>query len=210
MLIGSHITFASPLMMWRRRVEAQSMPFKRDNNMTYFCQYNVEPSFVSTIDNPVTFAEQLILLVQVHDPNVDKVDVPSAQTFHTKERKTTVTAADLSERWFIGLKQAEKTICATTQRLLRSAILPLIRRYRADRTYERLRFRGIIYTDTMHGHYKSLDGNWYMQVFATEDFFAAAYPMEAKSMAGDALKEFITDFGVPDKIVMDGAAEQTG
>ena len=29
-------------------------------------------------------------------------------------------------------------------------------------------------------------------------------------MAGDALKEFITDFGVPDKIVMDGAAEQTG
>ena len=29
-------------------------------------------------------------------------------------------------------------------------------------------------------------------------------------MAGDALKEFITDFGVPHKIVMDGAAEQTG
>ena len=62
----------------------------------------------------------------------------------------------------------------------------------------------------MHGHYKSLDGNRYAQVFATEDFFAAAYPMEAKSMAGDALKEFITDFGVPDKIVMDGAAGQTG
>ena len=29
-------------------------------------------------------------------------------------------------------------------------------------------------------------------------------------MAGGALKEFITDFGVPDKIMMDGAAEQTG
>ena len=62
----------------------------------------------------------------------------------------------------------------------------------------------------MHGHYKSLDWNVYAQIFATEDFFAAAYPMEAKSMAGDALKEFITDFGVPDKIVMDGAAEQMG
>ena len=49
-----------------------------------------------------------------------------------------------------------------------------------------------------------------MQVFATEDFFAAAYPMEAKSMTGDALKKFITDFGVPDMIVMDGAAEQMG
>ena len=27
----------------------------------------------------------------------------------------TVTAADLSERWFIGLAQAEKTIWSTTQ-----------------------------------------------------------------------------------------------
>ena len=81
-------------------------------------QYNVEPSFVGPIDDLVTFAERLISSVQVHDPNMDKVDVPSAQTFHTKERKTTVTAADLSERWFIGLKQAEKTIGATTQRLL--------------------------------------------------------------------------------------------
>ena len=80
----------------------------------------------------------------------------------------------------------------------------------ADRMYERLRFRGVIYTDTMHGHFKSLDGNQYVQVFATDDFFAAAYPMESKSMTGDALKEFITNFGVPNKIVMDGAAEQTG
>ena len=56
--------------------------------------------------------------------------------------------------------------------------------------YERPRFRGVVYTDMMHGHFKSLDGNLYAQVFATEDFFAAAYPMESKSMAGDALKEF--------------------
>ena len=67
-----------------------------------------------------------------------------------------------------------------------------------------------MYTDTMHGHFKSLDGNRYGQVFATEDFFAAAYPMEAESMAGDALKEFITDFGVPEKTVMEGAAERMG
>ena len=49
-----------------------------------------------------------------------------------------------------------------------------------------------------------------MQAFATEDFFADEYPMEAKSIAGDALKEFITDFGVPDKIMIDGAAQQMG
>ena len=34
--------------------------------------------------------------------------------------------------------------------------------------------------------------------------------MESKALAGDALKEFITDYGVPDKIIMDGAGEQTG
>ena len=173
-------------------------------------QYCVEQSFVGTIVDPATFAERLISSVQVHDPNMDNADVSSAQTFHTKERKTTVTASDLSERWFIGLAQAEKTIRATTQRLLRSAILPLVRMYRADRMYERPRFRGTVYTDTMNGDFKSLDGNQYAQVFATEDFFAAAYPMEAKTMVGDALKEFITDFRVPDKIMMDGAAEQTG
>ena len=75
--------------------------------------------------------------------------------------------------------------------------------------YDHPRLRGVIYTDTMHGHFKSLDGNKYAQIFATEDYFAAAYPMESKSLAGDALKEFITDYGVPDKIIMDGAGEQT-
>ena len=34
--------------------------------------------------------------------------------------------------------------------------------------------------------------------------------MESKSLAGDALKEFFTDYGVPDKIIMDGTGEQTG
>ena len=71
----------------------------------------------------------------------------------------------------------------------------LARRYRADRMYGRPRLRGVVYTDTMHGHFKSLDGNKYAQIFTTEDYFAAAYPMESKALAGDALKEFITDYG---------------
>ena len=139
-----------------------------------------------------------------------KEDVPSSKTFHTSERKSTVSALDLSERWFIGLKQATQTIKSTSQQLLRSVILPLARRYRADRMYERPRLCCVVYTDTMHGHFKSLDGNKYAQIFATEDYFAAAYPMESKALAGDALKEFITDYGVPDKIIMDGAGQQTG
>ena len=61
----------------------------------------------------------------------------------------------------------------------------------------------------MHGHFKSLDGNKYAQIFTTEDYFAVAYPMESKALAGDALKELITDYSVHDKIIMDGAGEQT-
>ena len=90
------------------------------------------------------------------------------------------------------------------------AILPLARRYRADRMFIRPRIRDTIYTDTMNSCYKSLDGNKHAQVFANESFFATAYPMEHKSSAGQALKQFISDFGIPDKLVCDGAAEQVG
>ena len=120
MLFGILITFG----FLSRDVEQESkstistIKIRQQYNINNFCHYNAEPSFISTIDNPVTFAEWLISSVQVHDQNMDKVDMPSTQTFHTKERKMTTTATDLSERWFIGLKQAEKTIRATTQRLL--------------------------------------------------------------------------------------------
>ena len=172
--------------------------------------YNVEPGLQGTVDDPAAFSIRLISAVQIHDPMQLEEDVPSSKTFHTSERKSTVSPLDLSKRWFIGLKQATQTIKSTSQRLLRSAILPLARRYRADRMYERPWLRGVIYTDTMHGHFKSLDRNKHAQIFATEDYFAAAYPMESKALAGDALKEFITDYGVPDKIIMDGVGEQTG
>ena len=75
--------------------------------------------------------------------------------------------------------------------------------------YKRPRIRGTIYTDTMDGQHKSLDGNKYAQVFATDFHFSAVYPMESKGLAGDALKQFIADFGVPDQIICDGSKEQT-
>ena len=62
----------------------------------------------------------------------------------------------------------------------------------------------------MGGRYKSLDGNKYAQVFANESFFSMAYPMQSKSSAGQGLEQFIAGYGVPDKIICDGSAEQTG
>ena len=113
-----HVQFPSHDVEEESKSTISAIQTQQQYDICNFCQYNVELSFVSTIDDPVMLAERLILSVQVHNQNMDKVDVPSAQTFHTKERKTTVTTTDLSERWFIGLKQAKKTIYATMQRLL--------------------------------------------------------------------------------------------
>ena len=93
---------------------------------------------------------------------------------------------------------------------MHSATLPLAQWYRVDMMFIRPRICGTIYTDTMNGCYKSLDGNKHAQIFANESFFATTYPMEHKSSTGQALKQFISDFGIPYKLVCDGAAEQVG
>ena len=43
-----------------------------------------------------------------------------------------------------------------------------------------------------------------------DSFFAVSYPMEKKSSAGQALKQFIAEFGIPDRIICDGSGEQMG
>jgi hypothetical protein len=76
--------------------------------------------------------------------------------------------------------------------------------------FERPLLRGQFYTDTMDARNKSLDGNRYAQVFANQDFFAMAYPMEHKSSAGEGLQQFVHDLGRPEKLTFDGSAEQCG
>jgi hypothetical protein len=76
--------------------------------------------------------------------------------------------------------------------------------------FERPLLRGHYYCDTMDGRHKSLDGNKYTQVFASKDFFAVAYPMESKSGAEDALRQFVHDFGRPERLTSDGSREQIG
>ena len=138
------------------------------------------------------------------------LDVPSARTFQSKEHHSAITPSNLSERWYIGLGQAAQMLKVTTQWLMCSTILPLAQQYRVDRMFIRPCIHGTIYTDTMNGRYKSLDGTKQAQIFANEWFFATTYPMEHKSSAGQALKQFIFDVGIPDKLVCDGAAKQVG
>jgi hypothetical protein len=139
------------------------------------------------------------------------VDVPGARTFVSNKHHSQVTSEQLSERWNIGLTQAKNTLQVTTQRGIRSAILPLSRRYRTDRMYNQRRLRNQkFYTDTLFGKCKSITNNTCAQIFANESYFVKAFPMEKKSMAGLALRQFIRDYGAPEQLTSDEGAEQTG
>ena len=149
------------------------------------------------------------LLQRDESINSGKTDVPNPNTFISNDRHCDVTAQDISDRWSISLKAATNTLKKTTQRFLRSAVLPLSRRYRTDMMFERKTLRGSWSTDTMDGRCKSLDGNKYAQVFANKAYFSRIYPMDSKKKAGNALRLFCQEFGVPEKLTFDGSKEQT-
>ena len=146
------------------------------------------------------------------DTSIDpgKSDVPLMNTFHSSERHSDVAPHSLSERWGISLVTATKTLKQTTQKFLRSAVLPLSRRYRADRVFTRKTLAGVWSTDTMDGRCKSLAGNRYAQVFANKGYFSRVYPMDSKGKAGNALRLFCQEFGVPEDLTFDGSKEQNG
>jgi hypothetical protein len=62
----------------------------------------------------------------------------------------------------------------------------------------------------MDGSCKSLKGNKYAQFMANKDFFAVAYPLYSKACAGDALRQFVNEYGRPEKLTYDGSQEQNG
>jgi hypothetical protein len=188
-----------------------------------------DDDYVFVTLSPDEFAAQIISSVKIDEISVEHIpvestrvvisdsrvgnvldDVPLRRTFVSDQRHTAVTAAELSERWCIGLTQATNTIKISTQQGVRSATLPLSRRYKADRIFERPLLRGQFYTDTVDGRCKSMDGNSYAQVFATKDLFVAGYPVESKSLAGEGLRQFIHDYGRPEHLTFDGSKEQGG
>ena len=101
-----------------------------------------------------------------------------------------MTNTKLSEKWLISLAQATATLKLTTQKIVRSDVLPLVRRYKADRFYHPPCLLGDWYTDTLHGRTKSEAGNKYGQVFANNAYFDAIYLMDTKKKVGEALHVF--------------------
>ena len=87
---------------------------------------------------------------------IDPATIKAQNTFLSSERNTNTTAEDLSERWSISVAQAALTLKATTQRLNRSALMQLSRRYRADKMFGVKRLNCMMATYTLDARVKSI------------------------------------------------------
>jgi hypothetical protein len=131
-------------------------------------------------------------------------------TFLSKDGPSRTTPEELSERWGLSIAQAALTLKSATRRLVRSALMPLARKYRVDRMFEPNRLSGAFATDTMDMRCNSMHGERCCQVFANKEFFAAAYPIERKGDACEPVDWFVQDCGAPETLISDGANEQVG
>ena len=84
-------------------------------------------------------------------------DIPSRRTLSVLNRHEKASAELLADRFGIGMKRVQCTLRVTTQRGVRSAILPnSSRQYHADRIFGTKQLRGKFATDTAYGKLKSI------------------------------------------------------
>ena len=127
-------------------------------------------------------------------------------------RQNRVGATLLAKRWGIGIEKAQRTIDATTQRVVRTTLHDtLSRRFKTnDRQLRYRRLPHNVFTDTMQSSVTSWHRrNKYAQIFCTRFGWSRAYPMRLKSEAHEGLLLMAQHDGVPIAIIMDGSKEQT-
>lgn len=171
--------------------------------------HSIEPSLIK-LKELITMRQ--IASVETSNIEFEHLDAPARRTFISNERHKKANALTLSENWGIGLKKAKATLEATTQNSIRSAILPLSRRYRSDRYYNVKRLNGKFATDTLYADIKSLNQHKYAQIYSHKCGFTVANPMDkfTGDSVGYTLQDFINDFGVPEFLTFDGALQQKG
>ena len=128
------------------------------------------------------------------------------------KRRRAIGPKTLAKNWGIGLGTAQRTVVATTQRSIRTLVDGhMVRRFRTnDRQLRYRRFAHDVFTDTLEANVLSWHRrNRYAQVFATRFGWTRIYPMRNKSDAHEGLSLMAKQDGVPTRIIMDGAREQT-
>jgi hypothetical protein len=196
---------------WKRKLATTSAQFPRseyiDAKSDVALLDSVDPSLAQTQER----LQQTYRVSQI-ETVYDQLDTPARRTFVSNKRHAKVSAELIAERFGIGPTRAQRTMRVTTQRGVRSAILPISRRYRADRVFNVKRLNGKFAFDTAYGKFRSLRGNVGCQIYSHKCGFKAAYPMQRVDgdNVGDTLTQFISDYGVPEHLTYDGASVQTG
>ena len=144
--------------------------------------------------------------------DLDTNDIPRIRTYVSHDRHSQVSAENIAEKLGIGIDRANHMLRVTRQRGTRSAILPLGRRYRADRMYDVKRLEGKFSTDTLYGKVVSLRGYKASQIYSHKCGFKVAYHMNRvnNETVGQSLNDFIFEYGAPSHLTYDGAAVQVG
>ena len=166
--------------------------------------HNIEPSLVN-------LKERMIAKLTSNNISIDD-DLPARRTFVSSKRHLKLSAKQLSELWCIGPQRAKQTMRVTTQRGVRSAIMPLSRRYRADRRFNKRRLVHKFATDTLYPERKSLHQNTRAQVYSAKHGFTACYPLTQAigDEIGQSLSDFISQYCIPEHLTFDGASAQLG
>ena len=132
------------------------------------------------------------------------------QMFLFDNRHYSTTAEDLSERWVLSISQVALTLKEKTQKLNRSAIMPLARRYRSDRMFGVRRMHGTMSTNTIDARFQLIHDKRYCQVFDNKQLFVEAYPIKKKYYCQLGLDKFVKEYELPDKMTYGGAQESIG
>ena len=187
--------------------------FAEDSKYYYNDYRNYDMTLINIEPNCVMLKERLIakVLTDRYADHDNTESIAARKSYTSKGRHKQLTSNQLAEDWCIGYKRAEVTIKATTQNATRSSILPISRRYRADRRYNVKRLNGKFSTDTIYSNCKSLLQHVSAQVYTAKFGFAAVYPITGFDGATIrvTLKDFISDYGVSEHITFDGALVQT-
>jgi len=91
----------------------------------------------------------------MHDAQIGE-DKADRRTLISDERHSRINEDTLANRFGISGKTARETLKVTHQNGTRSALLPLSRRYKADRMYKLRLLEGKFATDTFYAKKKSL------------------------------------------------------
>ena len=79
--------------------------------------------------------KEVPVLLRIEDIYIGNSYVPDIKTFQCSERHIYITVYYLSEKWGMIISQYTIKINKTTQKFLRSSVIPLDRRYHTDRLF---------------------------------------------------------------------------